>query len=105
MFTSALELPAEEQIHISSEEISMEKPRTAFLGYVVSSVIKNKVTKRRVYFLLDVLTGHAITYRRIRVGKSFLSLILIQEALDNGVEVVVFDHRGTLANRLSLTIY
>jgi hypothetical protein len=104
MFTSALELPTEEpieeQIHIPSEEVSIPKEKSAFLGYVVSSVIKRKVTKRRVYFPLDVLTGHAIIYGKTRVGKSFLSLILVQEALANGVKATVFDPHGTLASRL-----
>jgi hypothetical protein len=104
MFTSALELPTEEpieeQIHIPSEEVSIPKEKSAFLGYVVSSIIKRKVTKRRVYFPLDVLTGHAIIYGKTRVGKSFLSLILIQEALANRVKTIVFDPHGTLANRL-----
>jgi len=104
MFTSALELPTEEpieeQIHIPTEEVSIPKQKSAFLGYVVSSIIKKKVTKRRVYFPLDVLTGHGIIYGKTRVGKSFFSLILIQEALANGIKVVVFDPHGTLANRL-----
>jgi len=104
MFTSALELPTEEpieeQIHIPSEEVSIPKEKSAFLGYVVSSIIKRKVTKRRVYFPLDVLTGHAIIYGKTRVGKSFLSLILIQEALANRVKTIVFDPHGTLASRL-----
>jgi len=104
MFTSALELPTEEpieeQTHIPSEEVSIPKEKSAFLGYVVSSIIKRKVTKRRVYFPLDVLTGHAIIYGKTRVGKSFLSLILIQEALANGVKAVVFDPHGTLASKL-----
>jgi DNA helicase HerA-like ATPase len=90
----------EEQIHIPCEEVSIPKSRSAFLGYVVESIIKNKVTKRRVYFPLDVLTGHGIIYGKTRTGKSFLSLILIQEALANGIEVKVFDPHGTLANRL-----
>jgi hypothetical protein len=104
MFTSALELPTEEpieeQIHIPSEEVSIPKEKSVFLGFVVSSIIKRKVTKRRVYFPLDVLTGHAIIYGKTRVGKSFLSLILIQEALANGIKTIVFDPHGTLANRL-----
>jgi len=104
MFTSALELPTEEpieeQIHIPTEEVSIPKPKSAFLGYVVESVIKKKVKKMRVYFPLDVLTSHAIIYGKTRVGKSFLSLLLIQEALENGVKVIVFDPHGTLANRL-----
>ena len=104
MFTTALELPAEEpieeQIHIPTEEVSIPKPKSAFLGYVVSSIIKKKVTKSRVYFPLDILTGHGIVYGKTRVGKSFFSLILIQEALANGVKVIVFDPHGTLVNRL-----
>ena len=104
MFTSALELPTEEpieeQIHIPSEEVSIPKEKSAFLGYIVSSIIKRKVTKRRVYFPLDVLTGHAIIYGKTRVGKSFLSLILVQEALANGIKTIVFDPHGTLASRL-----
>jgi hypothetical protein len=104
MFASALELPTEEpieeQIHIPTEEVSIQKPKSAFLGYVASSIIKKKVTKRRMYFPLDVLTGHGIIYGKTRVGKSFLSLILIQEALANRVKVAVFDPHGTLASRL-----
>jgi len=104
MFITALELPTEEpieeQIHIPTEEVSIQKPKSALLGYVVTSIIKKKVTKRRVYFPLDVLTGHGIIYGKTRTGKSFLSLILIQEALANGVRVKVFDPHGTLANRL-----
>jgi len=104
MFISALELPREEeieeQIHIPSEEVSVEKPRSAFLGYVVESVIKKKVKKRRVYFPLDVLTGHAIIFGKTRTGKSFFALILIREALKNGIQVIVFDPHGTLAKRL-----
>jgi len=104
MFISALELPKEEeieeQIHIPSDEISVEKPRTAFLGYVVESVIKKKVKKNRVYFPLDVLTGHAIIFGKTRTGKSFFALILIREALKNGIKVKVFDPHGTLAKRL-----
>jgi DNA helicase HerA-like ATPase len=104
MFTLALELPREEpieeQIHIPSEEVSMETQRTAFIGYVVESIIKNKVKKRRVYFPLDILTAHAIIFGKTRIGKSFLSLILIKEALKNGIEVIVFDPHGTLASRL-----
>lgn len=104
MFTSALEIPkefeVEEQIHLPTEEVSTEKPKTAFLGHVVRSVIKKKVTKKRVYFPLDVLTGHAIIYGKTRVGKSFFSMILIKEALANRVKVVVFDPHGTLARRL-----
>lgn len=104
MFTTALEIPKEEeieeQIHIPSEEVSVESPRTAFLGYVVESVVKKMVKKRRVYFPLDVLTGHAILFGKTRIGKSFLSMILISEALKNGIEVRVFDPHGTIANRL-----
>jgi len=104
MFTSALELPREEeieeQIHIPSEEVSVERPRSALLGYVVDSIVKKKVKKRRVYFPLDVLTGHAIIFGKTRTGKSFFALILIKEALRNGIKVMVFDPHGTLANRL-----
>jgi hypothetical protein len=104
MFTTALEIPKEEEIqekiHVPSEEVSIETPRTAFLGYVVESVIKKKVKKRRVYFPLDVLTGHAILFGKTRTGKSFLALILIKEALANNVRVTAFDPHGTLFNRL-----
>ncbi|HIE14125.1 TPA: DUF87 domain-containing protein, partial [Candidatus Bathyarchaeota archaeon] len=104
MFTSALELPTEEpieeQIHIPTEEVSIPKPKSAFLGYVVESVIKKKVKRKRVYFPIDILTSHAIIFGKTRVGKSFLSLILIQEALANGIKVRVFDPHGTLADRL-----
>jgi hypothetical protein len=104
MFTTALELPKEEeikeQIHIPSEEVSVELPRRAFLGYVVESVTKEIVKKRRVYFPLDVLTGHAILFGKTRTGKSFLALILIKEALANNVRVIAFDPHGTLYNRL-----
>jgi hypothetical protein len=104
MFTTALELPKEEeieeQIHIPSEEVSVELPRRAFLGYVVESVTKKIVKKRRVYFPLDVLTGHAILFGKTRTGKSFLALILIKEALANNVRVIAFDPHGTLYNRL-----
>jgi len=104
MFTMALEMPTEEpieeQLHIPTEEVSMSKPKSAFLGYVASSVIKKKVTKRRVYFPLDILTGHGMVYEKTRARKSFFSLIPIQEALANGIKVIVFDPHGTLADRV-----
>jgi hypothetical protein len=103
-FTTALEVPTEEpieeQIHIPTEEVSQPIQGSALIGYVVESIIKKKFTKRRVYFPLDVLTGHAITYGKTRAGKSFFSLILIREALANNVRVKVFDPHGTLAKRL-----
>jgi len=104
MFTTALLVPTEEpideQIHIPSKEISAKGPRKAFLGYVLRSVVKKKVTKKRVYFPLDVLTSHAIIFGKTRTGKSFFSLLLIKEALANGIKVNVFDPHGTLADRL-----
>jgi len=104
MFTIALELPkeeaVEEQIHLPTEEVSIPKPFSAFIGWIVSSVIKKKITRKRVYLPLSVLTSHAIIFGKTRIGKSFLSLILIEEALKNGVKVVVFDPHGTLASRL-----
>jgi len=103
-FTAALELPTEEpieeQIHIPTEEVSASGPCKALLGYVVESIVKRKVTRRPVYFALDTLTGHCIIFGKTRTGKSFLSLILIQEALSSCIKVVVFDPHGTLANRL-----
>jgi len=105
MFTTALELPKEEfaieeKIHIPTEEVSIEGPRKAFIGYVMESIVKNQVTKRRVYFPLDYLTRHAIAYGVTRSGKSMLSLILIREALANSIKVVVFDPHGSIANKL-----
>src|SRR6266702_5444919 len=104
MFSIVLELPSEEpleaQIHIPSELVSLPKPRSALLGYVVESIVKRKVTRRPVYFPLDILTSHAIIYGKTRTGKSFLSLILIREALANGLNVIVFDPHGTLRDRL-----
>ncbi|MCW4002646.1 MAG: type IV secretory system conjugative DNA transfer family protein [Candidatus Bathyarchaeota archaeon] len=104
MFTLVLELPTEEpideQIHIPGEEISKKGSRKALLGYVVKSVVKRKFMKRVVYFPLDVLTSHAIIFGKTRIGKSFLSLIIINEARANGIEVVVFDPHGTLSKRL-----
>ncbi len=105
MFTAALEVPkeefqVEEQIHIPDEKVSQEGPRKAFLGHVLSSVVKDKVTKSRVYFPLDVLTRHCVLYGVTRSGKSLLALILIKEALANGIKVVVFDPHGSLVNRL-----
>jgi len=103
-FTTALELPKEteieEQIHIPTEEVSIPRPKSAFLGWIMKSIIKNQVTKRRVYFPLNFLTDHGIVFGRTRIGKSHLALILIQEALANGVRVKVFDPHGTLVNRL-----
>lgn len=102
MFTTALEPPKEVEIeeltHIPTEQISAEAPRTAFLGYVVESVIKKKDMKKRVYFPLDVLTGHAIVFGKTRTGKSFFALILIRETLRNGIKVTVFDPHGTLSS-------
>lgn len=104
MFTTALELPTEEQIeekiHIPTKEVSEEGPKKALIGYVIKSVVHKKFTKSRVYFPLDVLTSHAIIFGKTRTGKSFLALIMIREALANGIKVVVFDPHGTLANRL-----
>ena len=39
-------------------------------------------------------------FGKMRIGKSFLSPILIREALKNGIKVIVFDPYGTLASRL-----
>ena len=104
MFSTVLELPTEEpieeQIHIPSEQVSLPQPKSALLGHVVNSIIRHKVTRKRVYFPLDILTSHAIIYGKTRTGKSFLSLILIREALANGLNVVVFDPHGTLSDRL-----
>ena len=105
MFTTALELPKEEvaieeKIHIPTDEVSIPGERKAFIGYVMSSVVKNQVTKRRVYFPLDYLTRHGVLYGVTRSGKSMLSLILIREALANGIKVVVFDPHGSIADRL-----
>jgi len=104
MFSTVLELPTEEpieeQIHIPSEQVSLPQPKSALLGNVVNSIIRHKVTRKRVYFPLDILTSHAIIYGKTRTGKSFLSLILIREALANGLNVVVFDPHGTLSDRL-----
>jgi len=105
MFTTALEVPKdevtiEEKIHIPTEEVSIAGPRKAFVGYVLASVVKNQTTKRRVYFPLDYLTRHAVAYGVTRSGKSMLSLILIREALDNAIKVVVFDPHGSIADRL-----
>jgi len=103
-FTSVLELPKEERIeekiHVPSEEVSVPHARTAFIGYVVESVIERKVTRRKVYFPLDILTSHAIIFGKTRIGKSFLALILIQEALAKGISVIVFDPHGTIAKRV-----
>ena len=104
MFTTALNLPTEEsieeRIHIPTKEVSVEGSKNAFLGYVIRSVVKKQVTKSRVYFPLDVLTSHAIIFGKTRTGKSFFSLILIKEALEKDVEVIVFDPHGTLSDRL-----
>ena len=101
MFSIALEVPEEEEeIHVPGSEVSVKKKRSAFIGYVVKSVIRNEVTDRKVYFPLDVLTSHAIIYGKTRSGKSSLAIILIREALKNGVRVVVFDPHGTLRNNL-----
>jgi DNA helicase HerA-like ATPase len=104
MFTMALEAPEEveikEEIHVPGEEVSRELLRTAFIGYVVESIIKNKVKRQRVFFPLDVLTSHCIIFGKTRIGKSFLALILIEQTLKNGIKVKVFDPHGTLASRL-----
>ncbi len=104
MFSIVLELPSEEpieeQIHIPSELVSLPQPRSALLGYVVESIVKHKVTRKPVFFPLDILTSHAIIYGKTRTGKSFLSLIMVKEALANGLNVVVFDPHGTLSDRL-----
>jgi DNA helicase HerA-like ATPase len=41
-----------------------------------------------------------VAYGVTRSGKSMLSLILIKEALANGIKVVVFDPHGSIADRL-----
>ncbi|MCS7106442.1 MAG: hypothetical protein NZ942_03935 [Candidatus Aenigmarchaeota archaeon] len=54
MFTSVLELPKEEeieeQIHIPSEEVSIPRERSAFIGYVVESVVKRKIKNKILGF-------------------------------------------------------
>ena len=104
MFTSVLELPKEktieERIHQPGKEVSIEGAKGAFLGHVIKSIVKDNVSKTRVYFPLDILTSHAIIFGKTRTGKSFLSLILMKEALKKDVEVLVFDPHGTLSDRL-----
>ncbi len=51
-------------------------------------------------FPLDLLVRHVTVYGVTRSGKSFLSLILIREALKNGVKTVVFDPHGSIIDRL-----
>jgi hypothetical protein len=105
MFTMTLDVPAEEmideQIHIPSEEVSAPGPRRAFLGHVVESVIKRKVSNKRVYFPIDSLTSHGLILGKTRSGKSFLALNVIAEALKIGIKVKVFDPHGTLVSRLA----
>lgn len=94
MFTSVFELPKEEeieeQIHIPNEEVSIPKERSVLLDMLLSLLSPH------------ILTSHAIIYGKTRVGKVFLSLILMEEALENGIKVIVFDPHGTLANKLRL---
>jgi len=113
MFTTVLELPTEEpieeQIHFPTKDVAKEGPRRAFLGYAVKSVIKRENSRLKVNFPLDVLTSHAVIFGKTRSGKSFLSLIIIKEALANDIAVKVFDPHGTLADRLkehrNLTVF
>jgi DNA helicase HerA-like ATPase len=42
-----------------------------------------------------------LIFGKPRAGKSFLSLILIREALANNIRVKVFDPHGTISNRLN----
>jgi len=105
MFTTALEVPkeefrVEEQIHIPSEEVSIPGERKAFIGHVMSSVVKRKVTRQPVYFPLDLLVRHATLYGAVRSGKSSLLYTLIKEAVRSNIRVVVFDPHGSLANNL-----
>jgi hypothetical protein len=105
MFTTALEVPkeefrVEEQIHIPSYEVSVPGERKAFLGRVMSSVVKKHVTRQPVYFPLDLLVRHATIYGAVRSGKSSLMYTLIQEAVRSKINVIVFDPHGTLANNL-----
>jgi len=73
MFTIVLELPKEteieEQMHMPSNEVSIEGFRKAYIGHVMSSVVKNMALKRRVYFPIDILTSHALILGRTRGGK------------------------------------
>jgi len=105
MFTLCLDVPSkefqvEEQIHVPGEEVSTEGPRKAFVGYVMSSVVKDQATKRRVYFPLDILVRHSLILGSTRSGKSMLALTLIREALASGIKVVLFDPHGSIAKRL-----
>jgi len=104
MFTTVLELPTEEQIeeqiHFPTKDVAKEGPRRAFLGYAVKSVVKRENSRLKVVFPLDILTSHAVIFGKTRTGKSFLSLIIVKEALANGISVKVFDPHGTLADRL-----
>jgi hypothetical protein len=56
MLTMALEVPKEveikEEIHVPGEEVSRELSRTAFIGYVVESIIKTKLKGKKYSFHL-----------------------------------------------------
>jgi hypothetical protein len=100
MFTTALEVPAEEvvieeKIHIPTEEVSIAGPRKAFIGYVVESVVKRQATIRKVFFPLDELVKHALITGATGKGKTFFAMHLALQAAQHGIKCLIVDPHGT----------
>ncbi len=113
MFTTALELPKEEvvieeKIHIPTEEVSVEGPRKIFIGYIVESVVKRKVSRRKVMFPLDILTSHGLVLGASGSGKTWF-LMSLAKKLAEYVKVTVIDPHGTFnllrINNPNITVF
>lgn len=100
MFTTALELPKEEyaideKIHMPEDEVSLEGQGKAFVGHVVSSVVKRKVTRQKVFFPLNTLVKHGIITGSTGKGKTYFAMHLARQAAKQGVKCLILDPHGT----------
>lgn len=101
MFSLTLELPKdefaiEEKIHMPEEnEVSLEGEGKAFVGHVVSSVVKRKVTRQKVFFPLNTLVKHGIITGSTGKGKTYFAMHLARQAAKQGVKCLVLDPHGT----------
>ncbi|MEM3381843.1 MAG: hypothetical protein QXQ11_06795, partial [Candidatus Bathyarchaeia archaeon] len=83
-FTTTLELPKEievkEEIIMPEEQaVSVEGPRSIFLGNVVRSVVRRQGSKQKAFFPMDLLVKHALIIGSTGKGKTWFAMFLAMQ--------------------------